>query len=435
MIAFDMKPLHLNSNRLAFALTPILVPCSLKLTPDNPFLFRLQASRKHGSTVANITMTREERDRSQRDRKPRSIQSRLTPAFFSRRHGSSSTNSPYFSRPPANTHGSEHQPRMSGNDAPDTDVPTKGVSNLNLYTERRSKLDRPPPSLTSSPSSRRSNLLAHVAAETKAVLPNVLKLTPNAPPTGELHEMSDRFRLDHKYNPRFPLTQIRVLNADTIDAALSLSSETAPTASTPNSKPVLILNMANAYHSGGGWEQGALAQEEALCYRSSLSFTLKLRFYPIPEFGGIYSPTVVVIRESMAQGHNLLDLTRPEDLPVVSCVSVAAIRDPDIVRDAAGRERYRRSRDRDTMKEKMRVILRIAALTRHRRLVFGALGCGAFGNPNVEVAQCWKDVFEEREFGGGWWETVVFAVMEEGGQTDGDGNFGVFWRALDSVEV
>ena len=430
-----MMPLHLNSNRLADALTKVLVLCSLKLTLGNPFLLRLQASRNHVPTIANIIMTREEKGRSQRDRKSRSIQSRLTPAFFSPRHGSSSTSSPYFSRPPANTYGPGHERRMSSNDATEIDAPTNGVSTLNLYTERRSKLDRPPPSLTSSPSSRRSNLLAQVAAETKAVLPNVLKLTPNAPPKGELYEISDRFRLDYKYNPRFPPTKIRVLNADTIDAALSLPSQSAPTASTPSSKPVLMLNMANAYHAGGGWEQGALAQEEALCYRSSLSFTLKLRFYPIPGFGGIYSPTVVVIRESMAQGHNLLDLTRPEDLPVVSCVSVAAIREPDIVHDAAGRERYRRSRDRDTMKEKMRVLLRIAALTRHRRLVLGALGCGAFGNPNVEVAQCWKEVFEEREFGGGWWETVVFAVMEEGGQTDGDGNFGVFWRALDRVEV
>ena len=411
------------------------MPCSLKLTSGSPFLLRLRASRTHDPAFANIIMAREERNRSQRDRKLRSIQSKLTPAFFSPRHGSSSTSSPYFSRPPAHTYGSEHKPRMSGHDTTEIDAPRNGASKLNLYIERRSKLDRPPPSLTSSPSSRRSNLLAQVAAETKAVLPNVLKLTPNAPPTGVLHEMDERFRLDHKYNPRFPPTKIRVLNADTIDAALSLSFGTAPTASTPSSKPVLMLNMANAYHAGGGWEQGALAQEEALCYRSSLTFTLKLRFYPIPEFGGIYSPTVVVIRESMAQGHNLLDLTRPEDLPVVSCVSVAAIRDPDIVRDTAGRERYRRSRDRHTMKEKMRVVLRIAALTRHRRLVLGALGCGAFGNPNVEVAQCWKEVFEEREFGGGWWETVVFAVMEDGGQTDGDGNFGVFWRALDRVEV
>ena len=380
-------------------------------------------------------MTGEEKDQSQRDKKPGFIQSRLTPAFFSPRYGSSSTSSPYFSRPSANTHGFEDEPMMSGNGATEIVMPTKVVSKPNLYTERRSKLDRSPPSLTSSPSSRRSVLLAHVAAETKAVLPNVLKLTPNAPPKGQRYEINDRFRLDHKHNPHFPPTKVRVLNADSIDAALSLSSRTAATAPTPNSKPVLILNMANAYHSGGGWEQGALAQEEALCYRSSLSFTLKISFYPIPEFGGIYSPTVVVIREGIAQGHNLLDLTKPEELPVVSCVSVAAIRDPDIVRDNTGRERYRRSRDRDTMKEKMRLVLRIAALTRHRVLVLGALGCGAFGNPNVEVAQCWKEVFEETEFGGGWWETVVFAVMEEGGRTDGDGNFGVFWRSLDRVEV
>ena len=380
-------------------------------------------------------MPEEEKDQSQGGKKSGFIQSKLTPAFFSPRYGSSSTASPYFSRPPANAHVSEGEPIMSDNGATEIDVPSKDVSKPNLYTERRSKLDRSPPSLISSPSSRRSVLLAHVAAETKAVLPNVLKLTPNAPPKGQRYELSNRFRLDHKHNPHFQPTRIRVLNADSIDAALSLSSRTAATAPTPNSKPVLILNMANAYHSGGGWEQGALAQEETLCYRSSLSFTLKISFYPIPEFGGIYSPTVVVIREGMAQGHDLLDLTRPEDLPVVSCVSVAAIRDPDIVRDTAGRERYGRSRDRDTMKEKMRLVLRIAALTRHRRLVLGALGCGAFGNPNVEVAQCWKEVFAEREFGGGWWETVVFAVMEQGGHTDGDGNFGVFWRGLDGVEV
>ena len=380
-------------------------------------------------------MTGEEKDQSQRDKKPGFIQSKLTQAFFSPRYRSSSTSSPDFSRSPANTHGFEDEPIMSGNGATEIDIPTKAVSKPNLYTERRSKLDRSPPSLTSSPSSRRSVLLAHVAAETKAVLPNVLKLTPNAPPKGQRYELSDGFRLDHKHNPHFPPTKVRVLNADSIDAALSLSSRTADTAPTPNSKPVLILNMANAYHSGGAWEQGALAQEEALCYRSSLSFTLKISFYPLPEFGAIYSPTVVVIRESMAQGHNLLDLTKPEELPVVSCISVAAIRDPDIVRDNTGRERYRRSRDRDTMKEKLRVVLRIAAMTRHRVLVLGALGCGAFGNPNVEVALCWKEVFEEKEFVGGWWESVVFAVMEEGGRTDGDGNFGIFWRALDGVEV
>ena len=312
---------------------------------------------------------------------------------------------------------------------------TKGVSKLNLYTERRSNFNRPPPTLKSSLSSRRSVMLAHVAAETKAVLPYVLKFTPNAPPKGEIYDPGNLFRLERDYCPKLPSTKIRVVNGDSIDAALSLSSRTAATSSTPTSKPVLILNMANSYHSGGGWEHGALAQEEALCYRSSLPFTLKTRYYPIPKFGGIYSPTVVVIRENMAQGHDLLDLSKPDDLPVVSCVSVAAIRGPDIVRDVGGREKYNHKRDREIMKEKMRVVLRIAAVRKHRILVLGALGCGAFGNPRIEVVQCWREIFEEREFGGGWWESIVFAVMEPGEQKDGDGNFGVFFRGLDGVDV
>lgn len=193
--------------------------------------------------------------------------------------------------------------------------------------------------------------------------------------------------------------------------------------------------MANAHHGGGGWLKGALAQEEAICYRSSLSFTLKRRYYPIPDFGGIYSPSVLVIRESLASGHKLLDLLNPAALPVVSVVSVAAVRDPQVIGGQGEEGRYKYAKVRLVMKEKMRVVLRIAAGMRHRSLVLGALGCGAFGNPRGEVVLCWKEVLTEREFSGGWWEQVVFAVLDEGGQKDGDGNYGVFWRELHGLEI
>lgn len=224
--------------------------------------------------------------------------------------------------------------------------------------------------------------------------------------------------------------RIRVLNSDTLDAALALSSK-APS----GSRSVLILNMANAQHGGGGWLNGALAQEEALCYRSSLSFTLKRRYYPLPETGGIYSPSVLVLRDSLARGHSLLDLSRPGRLPVVSAVSVAAIRQPEVLGGQGESGRYKHAADRAVMKEKMRVVLRIAASQGHRTLVLGALGCGAFGNPRGEVVRCWKDVLGEREFAGGWWEKIIFAVMDGGGRKDGAGNYGVFWRGLDGVEV
>ena len=308
---------------------------------------------------------------------------------------------------------------------------TRKIPKIEINPERLSKLSC---NIASLDRETRRTLLANTAAETKALLPKILATTPHAPPHGHLYQSKNPFNLDQRKCPELPRTAIRVMNSDTIDAALSLSSPIS-SASTSSAKPVLILNMANAYHSGGGWLRGALAQEEALCYRSSLSFTLKNRYYPIPEAGGIYSPTVVVIRENMANGHGLLNMSRLNDLPVVSAVSVAAIDEPKVVIGTAGNATYKEKKDRNTMKEKMRVVLRIAAHNKHRVLVLGALGCGAFGNPRGEVVKCWKEVFAETEFNGGWWKTVAFAIMEPKETKYGNGNFGVFYRGLNGVMV
>jgi uncharacterized protein (TIGR02452 family) len=104
--------------------------------------------------------------------------------------------------------------------------------------------------------------------------------------------------------------------------------------------------------------------------------------------------------------------------------------------DEDNRERYKNPEDRDIMKEKMRVILRTAAVNGHRRLVLGALGCGAFLNPKEEVADCWGEVFGEREFGGGWWESIIFAVLNNMGHgKHGDGNFDMFFQKLNGMMV
>lgn len=138
------------------------------------------------------------------------------------------------------------------------------------------------------------------------------------------------------------------------------------------------------------------------------------------------------MRASLAAGHAVLAevATAPARLPVVSVVSVAAVRGPEVV---AGR--YARRGEREAMKGRMRMVLRCAARWGHRRVVLGALGCGAFGHPRGEVVGCWGEVLMEPEFAGGWWESVVFAVLEEGGERSGEGNFGVFWRGLDGVLV
>lgn len=356
-------------------------------------------------------------------RKPALVQSQIPTGFFIPKASAKPQVSPYFtgrgsssSAPPA----FQYPPRSTIPPAPPPKPP-------HLYPEHRAHLSHPPPTL----STTRSTLLAATASETKSLLPSLLASAPHAPATGHLYHPPNLPALASYNCPSLPPTRIRVVNTDTLDTALALSSK-----SPPGSPPVLILNMANAQHGGGGWLNGALAQEEALCYRTSLSFTLKRRYYPLPESGGIYSPSVLVLRQSLARGHALLDqISSPARLPVVSVISVAAVRAPELLGGQGESGRYRRATVREVMKEKMRVVLRIAATEGHRTLVLGALGCGAFGNPRGEVARCWKEVLREREFAGGWWEKVVFAVMEEGGLKDGGGNYGVFWRGLDGVEA
>ena len=265
--------------------------------------------------------------------------------------------------------------------------------------------------------------LKAVAEETMHLLPGLLATRPDVSTEGRLCKASDGLQLDARFCPNFPPTKIRVINSDTIDAALALK----PSAT---GKPVCILNMANATSAGGGFKHGALAQEEALCYRTSLYRTLKIKHYPLGNLEGIYSPNVLVIRESMKDGHGLLDLREPKHLPVISVVSVAAICQPKIDTDAQGRKTYANVADQKLMEGKIRLILRMAIRYKHTQVVLGAFGCGAFGNPRNEVSAMFKAVLGEKGFQGGWFEDVVFAVLEDAG-----GNFKVFSGMLDGTLI
>lgn len=218
-----------------------------------------------------------------------------------------------------------------------------------------------------------------------------------------------------------------------------ISSTPKPTASFPTSPPrpprglpVLVLNLASERSPGGGWQNGALAQEECLCYRSSLYLSLHKRHYPLPSQTAIYTPSVLLLRSSMATGHALLTpATAVPDLPVTSVLSLAALRKPQLSSD---RTRFSNEGQRAETKRKIRLTLRVAAGMGHTKLVLGALGCGVFANPPREVARCFLEVLRETEFTGGWWEEVAFAVLDnvkgpDGGK-DGKGNFGVFYQAL-----
>jgi uncharacterized protein (TIGR02452 family) len=283
--------------------------------------------------------------------------------------------------------------------------------------------------------SARRRRLAATAQDTLTVLPGLLSQLPNTQASAsEALFLSSLPPLQPIDCPRCRKATIRILNNDTFNAAISLKTLKGPT-----SGRVAVLNMASHVSPGGGWLRGAIAQEEALCYRSSLALSLQKKFYPWKQRTGLYTADVVVIRSDMSTGHKLLvPEVKPPDLPVVSVLSIAALRQPQVrkltVRTSQGMvqsETFADPAARSLTKDKMRLCLRMAAQKGHRLLVLGALGCGAFRNPKEEVARCWMEVFRESEFQGGWWEEVWFAVYD----LKNEGNFEVFDDILGGLEV
>lgn len=235
---------------------------------------------------------------------------------------------------------------------------------------------------------------------------------------------------------------IRVVNEDTVNAAVTMAySSAANDALLRNTRPALV-NFANHKVPGGGWINGATAQEEAICYRTSLGLALHKKDYPLGMADALYTPDVVVVRTDMESGHKLITPTvAPDDLPVVSSLNVAALYQPKLrtfhipkLGGGSGKRDkvvFASDMERITTKSKMRGCLRMAALQGHGLLVLGALGCGVFANPPEDVAHCWLEVLREDEFSGNWWRDVCFAVFEP----RGGGNFEIFKQVLEGQNV
>lgn len=194
--------------------------------------------------------------------------------------------------------------------------------------------------------------------------------------------------------------RIRVQCTDTLGAAAKLSERpfaakrTAPTSKTQIRPNVAVLNMASPMRPGGGFLDGANSQEEFLCARTSLFPSLWDSFYRLPEVGAIYTPDVLVFRDSTPEANDLAK----RDRYFLDVVSAGMFRFPD----SRGRSEDRESSctcgvsycdtDRELVTRKMKAVMRIAESKGAERLVLGAWGCGAYGNPVKEVAKIWRKV-------------------------------------------
>jgi len=174
-----------------------------------------------------------------------------------------------------------------------------------------------------------------------------------------------------------------------------------------------VLNFASAKNPGGGFLNGAIAQEEALAASSDLYISQLTipQYYNINRncrtllytHNMIYSDSITFIRDC-----NLNLLSAP--------VTANVLTSPAVNAGAYYRnENGDRSTVMDVMETRMRYILKLFAAKSNRTIILGAYGCGVFGNDTADVAGIFykllKDEGLEQHF-----KQIVFAVYDPKGQ-------------------
>jgi len=189
----------------------------------------------------------------------------------------------------------------------------------------------------------------------------------------------------------FEATRVQVINETTLMAARRLVDA---------GERVLALNFANGMHPGGGFLNGARAQEEVLCRSSALYATLRgdqmyaahaQRPRPDSSDWAILSPKVPVFRSDEGRS---LDV--PWMLDVLTCAAPYA---PAIGQPTAG----------DLLQQRIERVFEIARAFDYSALVLGAWGCGAFGNDTARTARDFKQAIQCHA---GAFSTAVFAVVD-----------------------
>ncbi|KAG2169366.1 hypothetical protein VTO58DRAFT_109056 [Aureobasidium pullulans] len=289
------------------------------------------------------------------------------------------------------------------------------------------------PTVVVTPQANRRSDRAKRAKETvNKVIPDLLKSSPRARHGIHNAVLTSDPKPEKDIKSSTSNLTIRLCNTDSLTAARRLTHssrrQSAAAALTTSkqatrSTNVCILNMASPLRPGGGFLDGATSSEEFLCMRTTLYASLWDDFYRLPELGGIVTPDVLVHRDSTPEAE---DLPKRERF-FVDIISAAMIRFPETnSARLAEKEEADGScscgvsycdRDRELVTHKMRGVLRMAQARGAEKLILGAWGCGAYGNPVREVAKIWKRVILGTTRKAESWpgiKEIVFAITDRG---------------------
>lgn len=214
----------------------------------------------------------------------------------------------------------------------------------------------------------------------------------------------------------------RVENISTVDAIGRLAAE--------GKKNIGVLNFASAKNPGGGFLNGAMAQEESLAASSTLYRTLTANeeYYQVNRANrsmmytdyGIYSPEVTFFRDGRF---------RLVEKPVkASVLTMPAVNMGQVIQKGEDLQEAKK-----VMRHRMRLVLAVFAEQGAKNLVLGAYGCGVFRNDPLQVAAWWKEILEEGF--SQYFESIYYAVLDSSKSQKCIGAFRqIFMEEYDSPE-
>jgi uncharacterized protein (TIGR02452 family) len=233
---------------------------------------------------------------------------------------------------------------------------------------------------------------------------------------------------------------VSILNIPTLNAARILTnSYRFQTVGGVAGNRTGVLNFASATQPGGGFKNGAEAQEESIARVSSLYVSLASKdgkkFYDAHWYnqtqyythGMIWSPGVIVFQDDYAEG------VQAYEIDVISCAAVNAGK---ILEEKQSWETAEaETKIEGKMRERMGRILYLFELKGVRNIVLGTFGTGVFKNKISEVARIWASLLlmEDSRFRYSF-DRVIFAITGDSTFAEFKGRFEGWTKQKETVQ-
>ena len=203
---------------------------------------------------------------------------------------------------------------------------------------------------------------------------------------------TSKHTFDETNPPRLTMFKdiISVINTDSVSAVVEYSKL----------GKTCVLNMASYKRPGGGVHNGARAQEECLFRCSNLIQVVPTSFYPLEVNEALYTKDAIFFKDK--------DYEYMEPV-VCDVITIAAIN----LNENAKYDPVQNLTDyRKITKDKIRLMVSLAAQNGVKNLILGAWGCGVFNNDPTTMSQYFSEVLVGEGYSVDF-DNIVFAIIND----------------------